>query len=121
MNGEQIKNRLAAAGYSIAESARILGMTRQNLSQALSSPDVKTGLIEKLSQSLNIPISYFIENTQPKSDDTSNGSHSSQAVGDGATATNSEGVKECLEIIRKQQESIDKLVDAIAALSHTRT
>lgn len=50
---------------------------------------------------------------------TSNGSHSSQAVGDGATANNSEGVKECLEIIRKQQESIDKLVDAIAALSHS--
>jgi hypothetical protein len=54
------------------------------------------------------------------SSDTSivNGDHSSQAVGDGATATNSDGVKECLEIIRKQQESIDKLVDAIAALSH---
>lgn len=52
---------------------------------------------------------------------TSNGSHSSQAVGDGATANNSEGVKECLEIIRKQQESIDKLVDAIAALSHSST
>lgn len=52
---------------------------------------------------------------------TSNGSHSSQAVGEGATANNSEGVKECLEIIRKQQESIDKLVDAIAALSHSST
>lgn len=119
MNGEQIKNRLAAAGYSIAEAARILGMTRQNLSQALSSQDVKTGLIEKLSQALNIPIPYFLEIAQPTSEDTTNGSHSSQAVGDGATATNSEGVKECLEIIRKQQESIDKLVDAIAALSHS--
>ncbi len=56
------------------------------------------------------------------SSDTSivNGDHSSQAVGTGAMATNSEGVKECLEIIRKQQESIDKLVDAIAALSHNQ-
>ena len=49
-----------------------------------------------------------------------NSSHSSQAVGAGATAVNGEGVKECLEIIRKQQESIDKLVDAIAALSHNQ-
>ena len=55
------------------------------------------------------------------SDDViTNGSHSSQAVGAGAMATNSDGVKECLEIIRKQQESIDKLVDAIAALSHNQ-
>lgn len=55
------------------------------------------------------------------SDDViTNGSNSSQAVGTGATAVNGEGVKECLEIIRKQQESIDKLVDAIAALSHNQ-
>jgi len=59
------------------------------------------------------------EGTMLVENSASNGSHSSQAVGDGATATNSEGVKECLEIIRKQQESIDKLVDAIAALSHS--
>lgn len=119
MSGEQIKNKLAAAGYSIAEVARILGMTRQNLSQSLSSPDVKTGLIEKLSQSLNIPVSYFLEDVQSKSDTSTNGSHSSQAVGDGAMASNSEGVKECLEIIRRQQESIDKLVDTVQALSHS--
>jgi len=59
------------------------------------------------------------EGTMLVDNSASNGSHSSQAVGDGATANNSEGVKECLEIIKKQQESIDKLVDAIAALSHS--
>lgn len=58
--------------------------------------------------------------TSSSDDVITNGSHSSQAVGTGAMATNSEGVKECLEIIRKQQESIDKLVDAIAALSHNQ-
>ncbi|MCI7654420.1 MAG: helix-turn-helix domain-containing protein [Bacteroidales bacterium] len=46
-----------------------------------------------------------------------NGSHSSQAVGTGATAVNGEGVKECLEIIRKQQESISKLVDTVNSLT----
>ena len=58
--------------------------------------------------------------TSSSDDVITNGSHSSQAVGAGAMATNSDGVKECLEIIRKQQESIDKLVDAIAALSHNQ-
>lgn len=46
-----------------------------------------------------------------------NGSHSSQAVGAGATAVNGEGVKECLEIIRQQQESISKLVDTVNSLT----
>ncbi len=53
------------------------------------------------------------------SSDTSivNGDHSSQAVGDGATATNSEGVKECLEIIRQQQDSITNLVETVNRLT----
>lgn len=53
------------------------------------------------------------------SSDTSivNGSHSSQAVGTGATAVNGEGVKECLEIVRQQQESIAKLVETVNRLT----
>ena len=53
------------------------------------------------------------------SSDTSivNGDHSSQAVGDGATATNSEGVKECLEIIKQQQDSITNLVETVNRLT----
>ena len=53
------------------------------------------------------------------SSDTSivNGDHSSQAVGAGATAVNGEGVKECLEIIRQQQESISKLVETVNSLT----
>lgn len=82
----------------------------------MSSQDVKSGLIEKIASALDLPPSYFYES---KSDTSTNGSHSSQAVGDGAMASNSEGVKECLEIIRRQQESIDKLVDTVQALSHS--
>ncbi len=53
------------------------------------------------------------------SSDTSivNGDHSSPAVGDGATATNSEGVKECLEIIKQQQDSITNLVETVNRLT----
>lgn len=53
------------------------------------------------------------------SSDTSivNGDNSSQAVGAGATAVNGEGVKECLEIIRQQQESISKLVETVNSLT----
>ena len=119
MNGEQLKKKIAGAGYSGSAVAKLIGMSQQGFSQALNSQDIKSGLIEKVAAALNMPVSYFIESVPNNSDDTTNGSHSSQAVGDGAMATNSEGVKECLEIIKKQQESIDKLVDAIAALSHS--
>lgn len=53
------------------------------------------------------------------SSDTSivNGDHSSQAVGDGAMATNNEGVKECLEIIKQQQDSITNLVETVNRLT----
>lgn len=55
--------------------------------------------------------------TSSPDDIITNGSHSSQAVGTGATAVNGEGVKECLEIIRQQQESISKLVDTVNSLT----
>lgn len=59
----------------------------------------------------------------PTTDDSSlagsvvNGPHSSQAVGNGARAVNDEGVRECLEIMRKQQESISKLVETVSRLT----
>lgn len=59
MKGEELKLRLKKAGLSITEIAQSLGVSRQSLSQALSAKDVKTGLIEDLSKSLNVPLSYF--------------------------------------------------------------
>lgn len=59
----------------------------------------------------------------PTTDDSSltgsvvNGPHSSQAVGEGARAVNDEGVRECLEIVRQQQESISKLVETVSRLT----
>ena len=55
--------------------------------------------------------------TSSPDDIIANGSHSSQAVGTGATATNSEGVRECLEVIRQQQDSITNLVETVNRLT----
>lgn len=58
----------------------------------------------------------------PTPDDSSlagsvvNGPHSSQAVGNGARAVNGEGVKECLEIIKQQQDTIRRQAEAITKL-----
>lgn len=54
---------------------------------------------------------------RPPSSSIVNGPHGSQAVGDGARAVNNDGVRECLEIVRQQQESISKLVETVNRLT----
>lgn len=53
----------------------------------------------------------------PSSSSIVNGPHGTQAVGDGARAVNGEGVKECLEIMKRQQESISKLAETVDRLT----
>lgn len=57
------------------------------------------------------------DDSAPPPSSAINGSHSSQAVGAGARAVNGEGVKECLEIMKQQQESISKLVETVNRLT----
>ena len=59
MDGEILRKKIKDTGVPIAEIARKIGQSRPNLSQALSTKDVKTGLVEKLSSALNLPLSYF--------------------------------------------------------------
>ncbi len=59
MDGEILRKKIKDTGVPIAEIARKLGQSRPNLSQALSTKDVKTGLVEKLASALNLPLSYF--------------------------------------------------------------
>ena len=63
MTGDELKKRLKGERYSITDLAEKLGMTRPNLSQALSVKDVKTGLVEDLARVLNLPITFFYEGT----------------------------------------------------------
>lgn len=74
MNGQQVKNKIAGTGHNITEVAELIGIPRTNLSQSLSSQDVKTGLIEKISVALGVPVSYFFDNTLE---------HTSKAVASG--------------------------------------
>lgn len=59
----------------------------------------------------------LVPSSEPPASSVVNGPHGSQAVGNGARAVNGEGVKECLEIMRQQQESISKLVETVTRLT----
>ena len=124
--GKTLKEYFDRQGVTQQSIANTMGVSKAYVNR-LFTGKAKFGkeTAEKWSNQFGLQKSWLLTGEGPmltSSSDTSivNGDHSSQAVGDGAMATNNEGVKECLEIIRQQQESIDKLVDAIAALSHNQ-
>ncbi len=61
MKGETIRQKLSNIVDSQAELARLLGVTPQAVSEILASSDLRTGTIEKISQALNLPIAFFLE------------------------------------------------------------
>lgn len=61
MTGESLKKRLLMLRKNLAEVARLINVSPQALNQTLSASDIKTGFIEKLSSTLEIPISMFFE------------------------------------------------------------
>lgn len=61
MDGKTLRPYLTALDTSLAETARKLGMTPQNLDNMLRNKDIKTGLIERLSKIYNKPVSWFFD------------------------------------------------------------
>lgn len=61
MDGDTVKKKIKGAGASVSGVAKMLGTSQQNLNQQLNSSDVKTGLVEKISEALGLPLSYFYE------------------------------------------------------------
>lgn len=61
MTGEALRSSLLALDESLANVARRLKMTPQNLDGILRTKDIKTGIIERLSKIYKKPISYFFD------------------------------------------------------------
>lgn len=59
MKGTDLKEKLEASGYSKTFIAEKLGIKPQSLNTYFLADDVKTGTLEKLSEVLGLPISYF--------------------------------------------------------------
>ena len=59
MKGADLKEKLKTSPYTMAELAKRMGVSPQNLNASFSSEDVKSGVIEKLAQALDVPIAYF--------------------------------------------------------------
>ena len=59
MKGKDIKDILAGHGIMQSELAKVLGISAANLNNMLAKDDIRTGLLESISEATNIPISVF--------------------------------------------------------------
>jgi transcriptional regulator with XRE-family HTH domain len=80
MKGTTLKEQLKNTRYSLSEIAGMMGISPQSLNSIFNSEDVKSGVLEKLSSVLDLPITYFYG-------DTFNITGSNNATGNTSTNT----------------------------------
>lgn len=112
MKGEEVKLKLKKAGVSITEIASLLGMSRQSLSQALSVKDVKTGLIEDLSKALNVPLSYFY-NDSSSQNVVANGNKSVAAINSNISTSAEDVLKERVKALESIVAEKERLINVL--------
>ena len=61
MKGEFVKNKLKKEGYILEDVALAMGISPQNLQSKLKSSDIKVGVLEEISKSINKSIYFFFE------------------------------------------------------------
>lgn len=115
MNGLKVKEILRIKGLSVTEVARKLGTSNQNLFNSLTKDDVKTGLIERISDVTGISLAelYGIE-AQPTSSAVNTGTNNGNIAGRDIT-TNAQ-IADLQKIIAQQQKTISELSATIAKL-----
>lgn len=123
MTGNTLKKMILAEGLSVAEVARRLGTTQQNLTCSLSKEDIKTGLLERVAEAMNRPLSFFYgEAFGPVQSVGDNNTQVTQVAGNYSNVSSDPGVLELLKMkdeqllltikqVSKAQEQMDRVLD----------
>ena len=61
MSGEELRPYITSNCNSLAEVARKLEISPQNLDGILKTKDIKTGFIQRLARAFGVPVSYFFD------------------------------------------------------------
>lgn len=107
MTGEQVKHILYVAGIKQNELAKKLGTSQQNLHAALDKPDIKTGLLERICEALDVKMSFFYPDDFDHNDGSSQSTHSATAVGLGNIATTGASDDMVRQLLSQNQQLID--------------
>ena len=121
MTGNTLKKLILSEGLSVAEVARRLGTSQQNLTCALNKDDIKTGLLERVAEAMNRPLSFFYGETfGPVQSVGNNNSQVTQVAGNYSAPDSN--VLEILKMkdeqllltikqVSKAQEQMDRVLD----------
>ena len=103
MTGNTLKKLILSEGLSVAEVARRLGTSQQNLTCALAKDDIKTGLLERVAGAMNRPLSFFYgEAFGPVQSVGDNNTQVTQVAGNYLNAPDSN----ILEILKMKDEQL---------------
>ena len=128
MTGNTLKKLILSEGVSVAEVARRLGTSQQNLTCALAKDDIKTGLLERVAGALNRPLSFFYgEAFGPVQSVGDNNTQVTQVAGNYSTAPDSnilgilkmkdEQLLLTIRQVSKAQEQMDRVLDRFCGAS----
>lgn len=120
MSGNEVKKVITSMGFSISDVARKVGTSQPNLSKILTSQDVKSGLIERISEVLGITVADFYHRAAHGGEAlsfSSTGDNSPNINGDGNNIDIGSAVMEKMaDTISAQQATIAKQADIISGL-----
>lgn len=109
MTGTQLKYIIERSGLRSNDIAVKIGISPQQLNNTFHSPDIKTGLVEKVANVLGIPVSSMYGDTNTQ---TVNGN-----VVDSSNV-NVYGVN--YDALKKRDEHIDRLLAIIERMQHDK-
>lgn len=122
MKGIDVKTELRRNGFTLTQVASLLGESQQNLNAALSKDDIRTGLVERISQVTGLPIAVFYGDSNMGN---GSGNQSSIVAGNNnrINTQQAEFLRELSaqrKLTEKSQEQIDRLLGVIEKLSENK-
>lgn len=103
MDGKKVKEILDNYNLPIAEIARRMGDTRQNVSSKLKGSDIGLAYIKKIASVSNIPLQVFI--------DAADDSEKLAAEPDSSYKTEADKTKEDIEWMKAELERLRKKIE----------
>jgi len=127
MTGESVKAFILKKGYNEAKVADMIGTAQKNLGANLKHSDVRSGLLEKISSALGIPLLEFYGGTVSPVQ-TAVGDNNTQVGGDYQASNpdvlellkmKDEQLSLTIKQVSKAQEQMDRLLDRFCGPKET--
>jgi transcriptional regulator with XRE-family HTH domain len=123
MTGKELKDIILSEKMTVAEVARRIGTTQQNLTCSLSKDDIRTGLLERVAAAMGKPLAFFYGEAFGAVQNVT-GNNNTQVSGNSNTITSDAAMLALLKMkdeqltmamnqTSKAQEQMDRVLDRL--------